>query len=661
MILKDLININHRHFNYSTLNKLHVKQTSQELVSDFLFLDKEKNNSKELINEIKKIAKGIQCKINNGELSKDFIQSQIEHLNNINNQFTTKYTSVLVPYIVFMSIHRDILSNGKRSRFRTTNTSTLNSFLQQINKKHRNKDSKIFISLIKFYTYNLKVLIDLGLDCIIYKNLLSISCKNTGEILIEINNKVYKVTLKNNKLNILHDQGNDFISYYKDNLHNFNQLILLGLKKLIFKNNYFCIHLLLNADKPVILLDSFNKNDFIEFYRDNYVELNELNLNQVKYNNINYILYEDEIENNVEKIDNVEYCYINKLQRKSVVIDVKEGKYFNDINCREKIYQWFKKNVNNEQIINYFNNLLIIDTKGSAKNILPNSTVVVGDSDGSIGREILAAILSGKMLLTKEGIEKLFVLMMQEYNALYLHDGLIKFQKDSNIYDLIMTILKNTKFIKSPVELIFLGDSVLDRFTNNKLAHMLLRRVLVNFCRNTIYIKGNHDDVNNILHPIKGDFNSYQFGCFSKKDMLDISLEYHIKKIFKNCYYDAENQRFYIHNGITFKYKSSNKYMLQTAFGIFNLLSYAAIEDLVQDINLGKYKEFGTSFRPQELDNFLVAKEIQTKFGLKNFTIIHGHTGYQEDKIDYVYNLNSRINKNDFPHLPACKIFEMNK
>jgi hypothetical protein len=524
---------------------------------------------------------------------------------------------------------------------------------------------------------------------------------NNRLINLTVNSTEYTVLFKDNNLilDIAENNKNSFIKFYKDIKASVNDL---NIKK--FQYNGESIE--------------FTSVDFIELYKNNTELLDKSGLNKICHENLNIIFsindknevclkvkmedsesFEEYILNKIEnnyklKLNNNNNGFIkfpkgiiellNFLDIKEIIseqnyknenlnlnfrfsnsnhiemiINNKEHQpnafYLNNNACIKKIEAMSTKI---EGLKNYFEEFFAID------NIKPDCTVAVGDSDGSICREILAAILADKMLLTEEGIELLYKLMEAEFSCTRRED----FQIDKGIYDNIIEILNNAVFKDSNTKIIFLGDSVFDRFTNNKFSHMLFRLVLVKFC-GAIYIKGNHDDLDTFLEQ-KESLNKEQFGGYSEnykdvinnvdpKNFIDEFLKNHINQLFNNCYYDDQNKLFYIHNGLNIE---SEKLITAINYKPEKLSTYQNINDLIKDLNEGTYKQEGTSFRPSSGENMNAVKEIRKNFGIEKFVLVHGHSDFKKYFRDVesneliVINLNSR-EENSIK--PTCSILTM--
>ena len=328
--------------------------------------------------------------------------------------------------------------------------------------------------------------------------------------------------------------------------------------------------------------------------------------------------------------------------------------------------------------INQINQKLIPSVKSFFSQIINDSTksenFTLGNSNGSIGREILAAIQTKKLKLNQEGLDCLIKLLNSEYEALYeifqenpdisirkkkfqenpdISIRKKKFQENPDISIYIEQILDNAKFVDNDNKLIFMGNSIFGELTNNMVAHMYFRNILSKL-KNVIYIKGLHDDVgfgfqdnyevsfnwigSKTTKVINKDEDELKKGRFANLKLDRLVLEQHVKQVFSNCHYsddtNTNNKVLYINSGwrnlyINFGWRDKNRkkvqintedFELDTAFGKFASYNYKSIHDLINAINLSRLN-INTYFRTKECQIEYTTNGVKNKYGL-TLTII---------------------------------------
>lgn len=239
-----------------------------------------------------------------------------------------------------------------------------------------------------------------------------------------------------------------------------------------------------------------------------------------------------------------------------------------------------------------------------------NSTLVVGDADGSMCRTVLSAINSGHMQLKESELKLLAEVMDAEAEATTTGD-LQSFQEDRSIADKLDRIVANAAFKNGNYKLVFIGDILHDRFSNNKVAMNTLIRNL--HAKDAVFITGNHDvydEVNsdntyqleesgllekcigeeisarkqeasnkNYRYTDKDEANDrdaaleifeqlkdikLQNGFYGAKQLDKTASDQLLKDCFTNAYFDSQTNALYTHNG--FEYSGLNNVYL-TAFG----------------------------------------------------------------------------------------------
>jgi len=387
--------------------------------------------------------------------------------------------------------------------------------------------------------------------------------------------------------------------------------------------------------------------------------------------------------------------------------------------CSPEAKPAFEKIVNqaSEQAVSHFSHLLAPPKKaGAAAEVqsVAKPTQVVGDADGSICRMVLAGMNAGYISLPEEQLTELAELMDAETSsALAYNRGedtvLTDFQKSPDIAAKFDRIVSNATFKPGHSKLVFLGDILHDRFSNNKQAMEKLIRGMHG--QGAVFITGNHDvysEVNegDYLQESEDALNrmvqenglggdalaetlaiKLQNGFYGAKQLTKTESDQLLKDCFKNAHLDQDNLMLYTHNG--FQSAGVGDYYL-TAFGI---LKAGNAEELVEKLNQCDFdsprgakeldEEIGkdetdalldqiqnapggaiveadgtiskTNFRPG--DNDMTSAKLgpagKTSDG-KPVKIVHGHND-NHASMDNVENLNARSNRGV---TPITKLFE---
>jgi hypothetical protein len=292
-----------------------------------------------------------------------------------------------------------------------------------------------------------------------------------------------------------------------------------------------------------------------------------------------------------------------------------------------------------------------------AENI-KSRTQVVGDADGSMCRTVLSAINSGHMKLEESELKLLAEVMDAEATAVSNGD-LKEFQEDQGIADKLDQIVDKATFKPGHHKLVFIGDILHDRFSNNKVAMEKLIRKL--HTQDAVFITGNHDvydEVNpdndldlpddklldkhieeeisagkkkaakynyeytteNEEHDIAQAKESFgnlkdiksQNGFYGAKQIDKIASDKLLKDCFINAYFDSQKNALYTHNG--FEY-SGVKDVYLTAFGFLRAQNAEelarkmndsdfnspgpSLDDIGKEIS-GFKSEFKSQFKPQK-------------------------------------------------------------
>jgi len=276
-------------------------------------------------------------------------------------------------------------------------------------------------------------------------------------------------------------------------------------------------------------------------------------------------------------------------------------------------------------------------------------TQVVGDADGSMCRTVLSAINSGHMELKEPELKLLAEVMDAEAEASRAYDQkedetLLAFQKNPDIAAKLDHIVANATFKSGHHELVYIGDIVHDRFSNNKIAMDQLIRGL--HAQGAVFITGNHDvydevnpdntlqlDGDQVLqkytdeeiaagkklageknYPYTADgeasdreFALERFGNFEDiklqngfhgaKQLYKIASDQLLKDCFTNAYFDSQTNALYTHNG--FEHSGVDDVYL-TAFGF---LRADNAEELAEKMNACDFNATGLGLEQ-------IAKEI---------------------------------------------------
>ena len=264
---------------------------------------------------------------------------------------------------------------------------------------------------------------------------------------------------------------------------------------------------------------------------------------------------------------------------------------------------------------------------------------MVGDAYGSMCRSVLSAINSGHMELKEPEIKLLAEVMDAEAEASRAYDDrndapLLAFQKNPDIAAKLDQIVANATYKPGHHKLVFIGDIVHDRFSNNKQAMDKLIRNL--HTQGAVFITGNHDvydEVNpennlqldyekaledftkelidagkdiaaqkNISFTSDDEAMAREDALEAFKDFEGIKLQngFHgarqlgksasdqlIKDCFTNAYFDPQNNALYTHNG--FEHSGVDDVYL-TANGF---LRANTAEELAEKMNASDFNSTG--------------------------------------------------------------------
>jgi hypothetical protein len=273
---------------------------------------------------------------------------------------------------------------------------------------------------------------------------------------------------------------------------------------------------------------------------------------------------------------------------------------------------------------------------GLSKVLNSNSrTQVVGDADGSMCRTVLSAINSGHMQLEESELKLLAEVMDAEATAginLWLKD----FQEDQDIAAKLDKIVEKATFKLGHYKLVFIGDILHDRFSNNKVAMDKVIRSL--HAKGAVFITGNHDvydevNPNNDLDLPDNELRSNhiqqaisagkrkaekknsaydaaqerydldraktkfgnsqeiksQNGFYGAKQIDKTASDNLLENCFTNAYFDSQTNAFYTHNG--FEHSGVEDVYL-TAFGFLRAKN---AEELAKKMNDSDFNSPGQS------------------------------------------------------------------
>ena len=274
-----------------------------------------------------------------------------------------------------------------------------------------------------------------------------------------------------------------------------------------------------------------------------------------------------------------------------------------------------------------------------AENI-KSRTQVVGDADGSICRTVLSAINSGHMEL-KESELKLLAEVMNAEGTAVSNGDLKEFQEDQGIADKLDQIVDKATFKPGHHKLVFIGDILHDRFSNNKVAMDKVIRGL--HAKGAVFITGNHDVYDEVnphndldlpdnelldklikeeiaagMKEVAKENRDYhagdrrfdikqaeekfegskiiksQNGFYGAKQIDKTASDKLLKECFTNAYFDSQKNALYTHNG--FEY-SGVKDVYLTAFGFLRAQN---AEELAQKMNDSDFNSRGKSWNDIE-------------------------------------------------------------
>ena len=295
-----------------------------------------------------------------------------------------------------------------------------------------------------------------------------------------------------------------------------------------------------------------------------------------------------------------------------------------------------------------------------------NRTQVVGDADGSMCRTVLSAINSGHMELAEPELKLLAKVMDAEAMST---KHLRSFQEDTAIAGKLDQIVAKATFKPGNHKLVFIGDILHDRFSNNKVAMDKLIRSL--HAQGAVFVTGNHDvydevnrddnlqmDRNTFIENFVTEFKALarerghtytkemdaaarreganefesndifkeQNGFYGAKQLDKAASDQLVRDCFTNAHFDSNTNALYTHNG--FAYSGVDNVYL-TAFGF---LRADNAEQLAEKMNACDFnsKGIGLDQITKDIPNFLKSWLPPKKHGIGKDGLIN-KTNFRPD------------------------------
>lgn len=254
-------------------------------------------------------------------------------------------------------------------------------------------------------------------------------------------------------------------------------------------------------------------------------------------------------------------------------------------------------------------------------------TYIFGDADGSFARIVLAAIISGHIEISNEGLEILTRLLTLESDTLSRaigtegEEAFTKFQSNTQVYQEIESLLSKIKFRKTKNKLVFLGDILFDRLTNNLNASITLIEHLHQ--QGVYFIKGNHDYIDAMDQIWRG----YGIARDKSKENRD-EINRVIGKCFTLAHYDAEHRILYTHAALGHKTSGETSYCsvdLEALSGCHLETKINELADLITHENMRNSRP-GTTYKYKP--------DQEKKYIPSDFLHIHGHQEHASALID---------------------------
>lgn len=372
---------------------------------------------------------------------------------------------------------------------------------------------------------------------------------------------------------------------------------------------------------------------------------------QISYKIDNMEISSDELNRNV-LIDDKKFSFIKPLAdsngyRKENIFEIKYVKCKNEIDNEigkiridiDRQIEFLQNNLKSKTK-DYYVKLFNIENNGKSDIRVGESTLVLGDGDGSTARAILIGIQSGMISLPNDMLKKLArALEIEEAKK----DELKSLQSDEELRQIYSYLSKDNSisYRKSIYELIFIGDVCHDRESNNKDADRVIREKMHEY--GAVFILGNHDSIieaykftSNILSAIGRAQDSHLQNNNIIQHIDNWSK--HEDEVFQAAYGNRSKKLLITHNGTKFLGEvTASECVYESVFGIVKGTNAREVADKINEFyKKDKDKILGTgvltSFRPEDKD-----------MAGSPLIIVHGHNGvYDGDKYDNVINVNSR-------------------
>ena len=261
-------------------------------------------------------------------------------------------------------------------------------------------------------------------------------------------------------------------------------------------------------------------------------------------------------------------------------------------------------------------------------------------ADGSMCRVALAALASGHLSLTPDAIENLAMVMREECLAPD-DQARHRLQSSPDIAARLDRVLAGAEVSPSPDgrRLVFIGDLLHDRYSNNKAALAALIRKLSSDSSpapdtpGVVFIMGNHDapalgERALVSNQAGVDPYSIQWGAYAARPLSSEDSGALIRECFARAWFDRDSGVFYSHNGI----QPGANGAVKTAFGTVHA---STPEELESAMNLtlitgGKREDVSqlTNFRPDEdfMSRARLGDDLGEWQGAPVF-FAHGHSG----------------------------------
>lgn len=281
------------------------------------------------------------------------------------------------------------------------------------------------------------------------------------------------------------------------------------------------------------------------------------------------------------------------------------------------------------------------------KNSKP--TYVVGDLDGDFARLIFAAYMSGHIVLNAAGLNILAKLMSLT-TSIYEENpskAFLAVQRSKEVYELIKNLQAQISYKRNPsAKLIFMGDMLFDRFSNN--VGVILDVVKNLYAVGVTLIKGNHDYYEFFKSCYEARDRSYAYAHQGGAYALDADDIYSLPELARKCteveklfvlsHYDQDLDMLFTHAAIKMERDPAGSpcavycnHHIEAA----SSLSAKQINDDICKMQIPYTEMIG--WRPEDGEKFL----------LNDSVLVHGHDGVASAEV--VKNI--RLNRASLPAL----------